>query len=326
MQSAPVSLFEKNAVTKDTGSSPAKYSMAARVLAPEFLVPMILTHAVVLGVAPFLFSWSALAFAYAASMLFAYSMGIFHHMKLSHDSFEGNIWVTRIGALLGTLTWRGPMAAPLRYAAMHRLHHQFSDKENDPHSPIHGYWHSLIGWFWRIAPEFRAIDQYSKLAGKISEDPFLRFLDRNVNLLQLLWGLVAFLIGAGAPMLLGGEFDMVNGWRFLVYGVFVKTLMIVYLGGAVDLINHGVGYRNYSTSDRSTNSMLMGMFHLGGAISWHNNHHAHPGYFFVRKNWWELDAHYGMLLVLRNLGLVGSIKKLDEYTETQALNVSTLHR
>ncbi len=78
--------------------------------------------------------------------------------------------------------------------------------------------------------------------------------------------------------------------RFMVYGVFVKSFLLIYLANAVDVINHTIGYRSYETEDHSTNSLLMFAFHLGGAISWHNNHHAHQGYFSVKSHWWEVDT------------------------------------
>ena len=63
---------------------------------------------------------------------------------------------------------------------------------------------------------------------------------------------------------------------------------------------------------KSTNSFLMAGIHLGGAISWHNNHHAHQEYFTVKKNWWEFDIHHIFLRLLQRFGLVWDIKILDE--------------
>jgi stearoyl-CoA desaturase (delta-9 desaturase) len=103
-----------------------------------------------------------------------------------------------------------------------------------------------------------------------------------------------------------------DGLAYLIYGVFVKTFLVTYLSNAVDLLNHSHGYRNYETSDLSSNSPIMAVLHGGGAITWHNNHHAHPGYFYVRKKWWEFDLHYQLLRFLSMAKLVTNIKVLDE--------------
>jgi fatty-acid desaturase len=285
------------------------------VFVKKNLIQVVAVHGITLGIAPFLYTPGALQLALGATAVFGYSMGIFHHMYLTHSSFRAHPWVAKLGSLLGTLTWRGPFAAPIRYVAMHRIHHRYSDTELDPHTPTKGLFHSLLGWFWRMPYGFTRPEIYERVATKIARDGWLRFLDRNVDLLQLGWGLLCFAAGALTPWLGGGSMDWVNGVRFAVYGVFVKTFLLIYGSNAVDVINHGLGYRNYETNELSTNSFLMAAIHLGGAISWHNNHHAHPRYFSVKRKWWEFDVHLLFLRGLERLSLVSDIKILDESTE-----------
>lgn len=273
---------------------------------------VVAVHLVALGVAPWMFTWDAFLFGFATIMVFGYSMGIFHHMLLTHRSFEVHPWIERLGVLMGTLTWRGPMAGPVQYVAMHRVHHAYSDTESDPHTPTKGLLYALLAWYWRMPYGFSHHTLYDRHARDVLKIRWHVFLDRNVHLLQLGWGVICFAIGALAPMLAGGAVDPLNGVRYVVYGVFVKTILGWYLINAVDVINHTIGYRNYETEEHSTNSWLMAILHGGGAISWHNNHHAHMGYFTVRKRRWEFDAHHGILRVLRVFGLVGKIKVLDE--------------
>ncbi len=274
---------------------------------------VLLVHAVALGVAPWMFTWDAFLFGVAMLFIFGYPMGIFHHMLLTHRSFTCKPWVENLGALLGTLTWRGPFAGPVRYVAMHRVHHAYSDTEHDPHTPTKGIFYALITWFWRIPFGFAAHEQYDTYAPDMLKNRWHVFLDRNVHLLQALWGVVCFILGATLPLMLGaGALDPINGLRYVVYGVFVKTILAWYLINAVDVVNHTIGYRNYDTEDQSTNSWIMAIIHGGGAISWHNNHHAHMGYFTVKKRWWEYDLHHLLLRGMRVFGWVDKIKVLDE--------------
>ncbi|MEO0336467.1 MAG: hypothetical protein AAF202_08735 [Pseudomonadota bacterium] len=198
------------------------------------------------------------------------------------------------------------MAAPLRYAAMHRIHHRYSDKEFDPHSPKRSLFHAFLGWNWWHSVLFQDRSSYLKLVpAKHRQNEFLIFCDENVNLLQV--ALAATLYCAGT--LLGGE---QLALQLVLYGVFVKTLIVVWAANAVDVINHTAGYRNFETGDHSTNSFLMAALHLGGAISWHNNHHARPKYFMVKSNWWEFDVHHMFLKALKSLGAVKTIRVLDQ--------------
>ncbi|HEX4924387.1 MAG TPA: fatty acid desaturase, partial [Bdellovibrionales bacterium] len=282
------------------------------VFVPGNFAQILIVHLVVFGAAPFLITRPAWRFGLVAAIAFGYALGIFHHMLLSHRSFKAKLWVERLGALLGTLSWRGPFAGPVRYVAMHRIHHRYSDTQYDPHTPVKGLFHAWLGWCWNMPYGFTRPDLYEGYAGRVARDPWLRFMDRHVHLLQAAWGVLCFLTGASLPWFAGGAWDNVNGVRYVVFGVFVKTLILLYLANAVDVINHTLGYRNYQTRDRSTNSMLMAAVHLGGAVSWHNNHHARPRYFYVRKNWWEFDVYYAFLKGLERLKLVSDIKVLDE--------------
>jgi beta-carotene hydroxylase len=286
--------------------------LTQRKFQPEFALWAIFVHLGGLILLPLYFSWGNLLFGFIAAAVTAYSMGIFHHMYFSHSSFKAHPALENLGALLGTLTWRGPMAAPLRYVALHRVHHAYSDREADPHSPVHGIFHALLGWNWNFAPVFADQEQYLRWSGPHRKNTFLLFLDRHVHLMQAAWALVLFLVGGTIGFFTQGNFDLENAAGVMVYGVFAKTLFVIYLANSVDVINHGPGYRNYETSDQSTNSFLMAMVHLGGAVSWHNNHHAKQQFFTVKKRWWEFDVHHMWLRALEKVGLVSDIKVLDE--------------
>jgi stearoyl-CoA desaturase (delta-9 desaturase) len=286
-------------------------------------ITVLIVHAIVLSVAPFLFTWNAFFFALGTGFVFGVPMGIFHHMMLTHKSFKSVRWIEYMGSLLGTLTWRGPFAGPVRYVAMHRVHHAFSDTEFDPHTPDKGIWHAWLGWFWRMPKGFTQPVYYDRYAKDIAKDPWHRFLDRNVDLLQGVWGLLCFIGGGLWPVLSGGSFDAENALRYAIYGVFVRTILTWYLINVVDVLNHRLGYRNYETGDKSTNSLLMGAFHWGGAISWHNNHHAHPRYFSVKKQWWEFDVYLVILRLGERMGLISDIHVLDE-SATQPIAVGAL--
>lgn len=278
------------------------------------LLQVVAIHLGALLVAPWYFTWAAMAFGFSMALLFAYSMGIFHHMLLTHRSFKCKKWIENTGALLGTLTWRGPFAGPIQYVAMHKIHHAHSDTELDPHTPTKGIFFALLSWFWNMPQGFTQRELYRNYAPEFENDGFMTFLDDHVHLVQLLWGLLCFTVAGAVPWLVGvlPTFDVENGVRYFVYGVFVRSLFTLYLVNAVDVVNHTIGYRAYETKDLSTNSFIMAFIHLGGAISWHNNHHAHQHYFTVKKNWWEFDAHHFFLKSLEKFGLVSDILILDE--------------
>jgi stearoyl-CoA desaturase (delta-9 desaturase) len=71
--------------------------------------------------------------------------GNIYHRYWSHKQFDANNIFLKITAVLGLFTMVGD---PLSYAKSHRWHHAHSDTDKDIHSPIHGTFHSLIGWMF----------------------------------------------------------------------------------------------------------------------------------------------------------------------------------
>lgn len=292
-----------------------------RVFVRDYLMQMILVHLGVILSIPY-FSFPAFGFAFLCTAVFGNSMAVFHHVLFSHRGFACHPMLARVGGLFGTLTWRGPFAGPVRYVAVHRVHHAFSDTDSDPHSPASSFFNSLIGWQWYHSPLFENFESYSRFAKGTANDPWLCWLDQNVNFVQFLWGVACF-SGGFLFSFLSGEgiaSGLNNGIRFLLFGVFMKTIMVVYSASLEDTICHMRGYRNFNTRDSSTNNFLAFAF-LPGTVSWHNNHHAFARYASVKYRWWEVDLHLLILRIFEVVGLVSNIKVLNLGEQTVATPV-----
>lgn len=72
--------------------------------------------------------------------------GNLYHLYWSHKQFLINPIFEKITAMLGLFVMVGD---PINYAKTHRWHHRHSDTDRDLHSPIHGLFHSLIGWMFK---------------------------------------------------------------------------------------------------------------------------------------------------------------------------------
>ena len=93
-------------------------------------------------------------------------------------------------------------------------------------------------------------------------------------------------------------------WYFVLHGLIAVTWFVIdpmlllsaYLvpamilwnaGSFINTLTHMFGYRNYETSDNSTNIPLLGVLMWGEG--WHNNHHANPNDPNFQHKWWEFD-------------------------------------
>ena len=77
---------------------------------------------------------------YAGGML---GIGMGYHRLLTHRGYKTPKWVEYFLTFCGTLALEG---GPIFWVATHRIHHQKSDQEGDPHTPREGTWWAHMGW------------------------------------------------------------------------------------------------------------------------------------------------------------------------------------
>jgi sn-2 palmitoyl-lipid 9-desaturase len=258
---------------------------------------LVVLHAGALA-APLVFSWTGLAVFFVLSWVSG-SLGIClgYHRLLTHGSFQTYPVVRRLFGLLGALAGEGP---PITWVAVHRKHHQFSDRPGDPHSPHDGGWWSHCLWLFphpRHPQWERMLERYAK---DLRKDRFFRLLDSTF----LFWHL-----GLGAIMFAVGwlVWDVRMGLSLLVWGMFVRLVYVLHVTWCVNSASHMWGYRNYVTSDDSRNLWWVGLLAYGEG--WHNNHHAFPGRARHGHRWWEVDLTYAVIWLMEKSGLAWQVRR-----------------
>ena len=100
---------------------------------------------------------------------------------------------------------------PYRWVAIHRLHHQHSDTQPDPHSPLVDFLWSHMGWLFAENPYLNKLALYDRYVRDLVKDRFYIRLDapQTVALDQpaqwFVFYAAGFLIGlATSGTLLGG--------------------------------------------------------------------------------------------------------------------------
>jgi len=240
-------------------------------------------------VAPFYFTWQAAAVGALFYWLTA-SIGIClgYHRFLSHRSMKLK-WPAELFVLLcGAVSGEG---SPLTWAANHRLHHQRSDLDGDPHSPREGRdWSHLLWLFVLRTPEQHDI-LFRRYVPDLVDRPLMRFFEKTYGL-WLIGTAIAFYLLGGLPMLL--------------WGVCVRMVVVYHGTWCVNSATHLWGYRNYETDDQSRNLWWVAL--LAWGEGWHNNHHAHPTLAPAGHKWWEVDMTWWSIKALRFFGLATDVK------------------
>lgn len=242
--------------------------------------------------APWFFSWSALGVALFLHWLFG-GIGIClgYHRLLSHRSFQVPQWLEYGIATLGALAIQG---GPIFWVGGHRQHHAFAENTTeDPYSAKRGFWWSHIMWILR--PQAYSFDraQYGKYARDLMRQPFYRWLDRAFLLLQVPLAILLYLLG---------------GWSFVIYGIFVRCVLLWHSTWFVNSATHRWGYRTFEAKDNARNLWWVSLLTYGEG--WHNNHHTYPRAAQTGWRWWEIDATWQTIKLLQRLGLAKKVNRI----------------
>ena len=165
-----------------------------------------------------------------------------YHRYFAHRAFNASKWYEYYVLFLGTLTASGPL---LGWVGVHRLHHNHTDTENDPHSPrFHGFIPVLTSTFKVKAIRHRVIKD-------LLRNKRVMWYYRNHMVIRLCTAVGAFVL-LSFPM-------------FLV--LFVSPMIYAYIGfGTINAFAHKDG--------KIFNNHWLNI--LSAGEGYHNNHHKNP--------------------------------------------------
>lgn len=178
-----------------------------------------------------------------------------YHRYFAHRSFKTGIWYEYLVLILGPLSGSGSL---LGWVGVHRLHHNHSDTEKDPHSPKHQpVWRVLTSTF--KVPAIRPRHVTDLLKNK--RVMWFHKHHRDIRFCTFLFGL----------SFLSFEWFLVLMIAPMIYG---------YIGfGLLNTLCH--------RHENVSNSWIANI--LTGGEGWHANHHAKPMDWKIGKKWYEWD-------------------------------------
>ena len=254
---------------------------------------------------PWFFSWIGVAVLVAGIYLFGMvGINLGYHRLLAHRSFSCPRWLEHSLAVLGACSAQG---APAWWVATHRMHHQFADKDQDPHAPGRNFFWGHIGWITFQTGDTLHGHVQERYAKDLLRDPLYVWLEKYWQCVALTsWVLLpataaigSLLVGMRAPA------AMQLALSVLVWGVAARTVYVWHVSAFVNSVSHLWGYRNYETNDRSRNNLFVGYFAHGEG--WHNNHHADPQAAKHGLRSWELDPVFWVIDLMARLGLARDV-------------------
>jgi fatty-acid desaturase len=240
-------------------------------------------------VALFMFTWKGLI-AFIVLWVYAGNIGIgmCYHRLLTHRGYKVPKWLEYFMAVGATLALEG---GPISWVAVHRVHHQLSDHEGDPHTPNEGGWWAHMGWILSGMPMYAETALAARYTPDLARDKFHVWLNKYHWVPMVVVGLILLAIG---------------GWPCVMWGIFLRVTLGLHATWLVNSATHMWGSRRFETKDRSRNSWWVAL--LTGGEGWHNNHHAHPVSARHGLKWYEIDPNYYTIWLLKKVGLAKDVK------------------
>jgi stearoyl-CoA desaturase (delta-9 desaturase) len=252
----------------------------------------------------FFLTWKGLL---AAAVLWWVSggmgIGMGYHRLLTHRGYKTPKWVEYLLTTCGTLALEG---GPIFWVATHRSHHQHSDKEGDPHTPLDGKWWAHMGWILMGKSLHQDTQTLARYVPDLAKSKFHVWITK-YHYVPAVAVMVALYAIGGLPML-------------LVAG-FLRTVVGLHCTWLVNSATHTWGSRRFVTRDHSTNNFWVAILSFGEG--WHNNHHAHPVSARHGLKWYEIDLNWYGIWALKKLHLARHVYrvKLSELPEDEAEKV-----
>jgi fatty-acid desaturase len=245
----------------------------------------------------FFFSWQRAVVA-AIIYVFAINVGIgmCYHRLLTHRGYQVPKWIEYVMSIGGTMSLEG---GPIFWVSTHRVHHQLSDQQGDPHTPREGGWWAHTGWILFGEALHAQTEVLSRYSPDLHRDRFHVWLSKYHWLPITVSGLLLF----GLGWAFGGP---VNGIAMVLWGVFLRVTLGLHATWLVNSATHLWGKRRFETRDDSRNSWWVAL--LTGGEGWHNNHHAHPVSARHGLAWYEIDPNFWGIWILAKLGLAKKIQ------------------
>ncbi len=237
----------------------------------------------------FMFSWQNLAAMLIGNwIVISFGIGLGYHRLLTHRSFKTPKWLEYTLTTLGTMALQDD--AP-RWVATHRIHHQFTETDKDPHSTRQGFFWAHIAWIMRGTANNHDRETLKRYVPDLMKDKFHVLLAKYFHLPLIVSGVVLFLIG---------------GWSMVLWGVFARVVFGWHSTWLVNSATHYWGKRRFETKDDSTNNWIIALLTFGEG--WHNNHHAQPTSARHGLKWYEFDLNWQTIRLFERLGWAKQIR------------------
>ena len=246
-------------------------------------------------------SWSVIAVFVFYSAATGFSITAGYHRLFAHRTYEAHPAVELFYLLFGAAACEN---SALSWAADHRNHHRFVDREGDPYNIQLGFLFAHIGW---IVLKRRDDPVRTKGINDLLQDPLVSWQNR-------FYLPIAVLVSGVSPLVIGYMLGDAVGC-FLLAGV-TRTVLVHHSTFLINSACHYIGKQPYSLDNTSRDNPYVAPLTLGEG--YHNFHHRFQYDYRNGVRWYQLDPTKWLIKSLQVARLAKNLHKASEVHIFQA--------
>lgn len=217
-----------------------------------------------------------------------------YHRHFSHRAYDCHPVVQFLYLVFGAAAMQNSV---LCWAADHRDHHRYVDKEQDPYNIKKGFLWAHIGWIFFDKP---ADEKRLEKVQDLMKLPLARWQHRYYVPL-------AVTVSFALPFLLGLCFD--RPWGGLLWGGVLRMVVSHHSTFLINSAAHYFGDQPHSTANSARDSWWLAFLSFGEG--YHNFHHAHPGDYRNGTAWYHWDVTKWLVRSLSMVGLAWNLRRVN---------------
>ena len=217
---------------------------------------------------------------------------IFLHRYASHKMFTMSPFMEKVFFVLTALAQGTSFLRPSLYGVMHNKHHEHSDTEKDPHSPVMStnYFSFMNKTLYNYQACEKLLEKKPNMLKNYPSWPIFEKIFDNYTVRFIFLGLYIWFYFLFAPSYI----------YFLL--IPIHALMGPIHGFIVNWFGHKHGYRNFDSDDNSKNTLPVDVL-MSGEL-YQNNHHKYPKRANFAVKFYEFDLGFWILWILNLFGLI----------------------
>lgn len=223
-----------------------------------------------------------------------FSQSFFLHRYAAHKMFTMNKRWEKFFYIFTYVTQGSSYLSPRAYGILHRMHHAYSDTEQDPHSPHHA--RNLFDMMWKTKNIYNNyLHEKEQVEPRFQKNiPDWKIMDRigGSYVSRLAWG--TFYVAVYFLCITVFELPYTHWAMYFLLPI--HFLMGPIHGAIVNWSGHKYGYSNFDNNDKSRNSLVLDVLMLGELFQ--NNHHKLPSRPNFAVKWFEFDPTYPVVKIL----------------------------